>query len=125
MKLTKNQRSNRRKRAKRRMKTEQYLRDRQNLPMFPIAEDLANELGDVAPGTLITAREYKRCCLRIAAIRSGKVKRSTRNEKARYQVDKMPNNLIDAAAGLLQEDCPRETVGTCVAKICSVKLLVL
>jgi len=79
--LSKTQRDNRRKRAKRKIKTEQYLRDRQKEPMFPIEESLANELGDVAPGTMITMREYKRCCLRIAAIRSGTVKKSTRNER--------------------------------------------
>jgi len=81
MTLTKTQRDNRRKRTKRKIKTEQYLRDRQKEPMFPLSEVLANELGDVAPGTLITMREYKCCCLRIAAIRAGKVKKSTRNER--------------------------------------------
>jgi hypothetical protein len=81
MTLTKSQRHNRRNRAKRKMKREQYLIDRMKEQQFPLAECLANELGDIEAGTPITMREFQRCLYRIADIRAGRVKRPTRNEK--------------------------------------------
>ena len=77
MKLTRNQRSNRR----RQRKIEKYLRDREGEPMFPLSESIANELGDILPGTLLTKDEYERCCERVALIRAGLVRKSTRNER--------------------------------------------
>jgi hypothetical protein len=50
-------------------------------PQFPLAESLANELGDIEPGTPITMREFQRCLFRIADIRAGKIKKSTLNER--------------------------------------------
>ena len=66
-------------------KTQKYLLDRQKLPMFPLSEELANQLGDIAPGTMITMPEFKRCLWRLADIRSGKVKRA--NTEAQGPVD--------------------------------------
>ncbi len=79
MPLTKSQRNNRRKRAANRRKVEQYLIDRQKETMFPLAESLASELGDLEAGTLITMREFQRVLYRIADIRSGKIKKPTCN----------------------------------------------
>ncbi len=74
MTLTKlQQRHDRRKREKLR---KQYLRDRLKEPMFPLAESLANALGDIAPGTPLTAPELQRCLRRVADIRAGKARRS-------------------------------------------------
>jgi hypothetical protein len=70
-----------RQRAKRRLKREKYMKDREKLPQFPLAESLANELGDIAPNTMLTMPEFKRCLWRLADIRAGKVRRSTRNEQ--------------------------------------------
>jgi len=53
--------------------------------MFPLSEELANQLGDIAPGTMITMPEFKRCLWRLADIRSGKVKRA--NTEAQGPVD--------------------------------------
>ena len=81
MATTKTLRNNRRNRAKRKLRREQYLRDRMQETQFPLAESLANELGDIAPGTMLTMREFQRCLYRIADIRAGRVKKSTRNER--------------------------------------------
>ena len=71
-------------------RTQEYLIERQKEPMFPIAEKLANELGDIAPGTMITMREFTKCLWRLADIRAGKVQRSTLNEElARQQNAKL------------------------------------
>ena len=83
MLLTRIQRHRRRKRATRNRKIKQYLIDRQKDLVCQIPEDLANELGDIDPGTWLTEREYKRCLLRLAAIRAGLIRKSTRNEKFR------------------------------------------
>ena len=81
MELTKTQRHNRRKRAVRQRKINQYLIDRQKETQFPLAKSLADELGDIAPGTMITMREFQCCLYRLAEIRAGRVKKSTRNER--------------------------------------------
>jgi hypothetical protein len=70
-----------RQRAKRRLRIEKYMRDREKLPMFPLAKSIADELGDIREGTLITMPEFQRCLYRIADIRAGKVRKSTRNEQ--------------------------------------------
>jgi hypothetical protein len=59
---------------KRYLKIQKYLRDREKEPMFPLAESLANELGDIEAGTLITQAEFKRCLWRLADLRAGRVK---------------------------------------------------
>jgi hypothetical protein len=81
MKLTKSQRHNRRTHAKRQAKIRQYLLDRQKEEMHPLPADIAAGLGDIAPGEMLTAREYLRCLERLAAIRAGGIKKSTRNER--------------------------------------------
>ena len=68
-------------RAKRRLKREKYMRDREKLPMFPLAKVLADELGDIPEATLITQPEFKRVLFRIADIRAGRIKKSNRNEQ--------------------------------------------
>jgi hypothetical protein len=79
--LTKSRHHNRRKHAARQRKMKQYLIDREKEPMFPIPENLANALGDIAPREWITQREYVRCLARLEDIRAGLIKRSTRNER--------------------------------------------
>jgi len=81
VRLTRSQRRNRLRRRARSRRINQYLIDRQKEPMFPLAESLANELGDIAPGTPVTMPEFQRCLYRIAEIRAGKIKRSNRNER--------------------------------------------
>jgi hypothetical protein len=81
MNPTKSQRHNRRKRADRKKRREQYVLDRMKEPQFPLAKSIADELGDIEPGTPITMREFQRCLFRIADIRAGRVKRP--NTKAR------------------------------------------
>ena len=81
MQLTRSQRHNRRQRADRKKRREQYMIDREKLPMFPLEKSLADQLGDIEPGTPLTMPEFKRCLWRLADIRAGKVKRSTRNEE--------------------------------------------
>ena len=48
-------------------------------PMFPLAESLARELGDIQPGEPITLAEFQRCLYRLADIRSGRVKKPTQS----------------------------------------------
>jgi hypothetical protein len=83
MEFTKTQRRNRRKRATRQRKINQYLIDREKETQFPLAKSLADELGDIAPGTPVTMKEFQLCLYRLADIRSGKIKKSTRNERLR------------------------------------------
>jgi hypothetical protein len=86
MRLSKQRRNLRRNNARqaaRYEKTQKYLIDRQKQPMFPLAEALANELGDIPAGTMITQAEFKRCLWRLADIRAGKVKRPNTAPEAR------------------------------------------
>ena len=81
MGTSKTLRNNRRQREKRRLRREQYMLDRLKEPMFPLEKSIADAIGDIEPGTLLTLPELKRCLQRIEDIRSGKVKRSNRNEE--------------------------------------------
>jgi hypothetical protein len=60
--------------AARYQKTQKYLQDRQSETMFPLAKNLADELGDIEAGTPITMSEFQRCLWRLADIRAGRVK---------------------------------------------------
>jgi hypothetical protein len=50
-------------------------------PQFPLAKSIADELGDIPAGTMLTLPEFQRCLWRLADIRAGRVKKSNRNEK--------------------------------------------
>jgi len=49
-------------------------------PTFPLAKCIADELGDVPAGTMITLAMFERCLWRLADIRSGRVKKPARKE---------------------------------------------
>jgi hypothetical protein len=63
-------------------KIAKYLVDRQKEPMFPLADNLARELGDLQPGLMITQAEFERILWRLADIRAGKVKRPKSADRA-------------------------------------------
>jgi hypothetical protein len=47
---------------------------------FPLSAELAEQLGDVPAGTMITLKQFQRCLYRLADIRSGRVKKPNQFE---------------------------------------------
>jgi hypothetical protein len=70
---------------RRQRKIAKYLRDREREPQFPLPANIADGLGDLPPGQMVTAREYARCLARLEDILAGRIKRSTRNERLGVQ----------------------------------------
>jgi len=87
VRLTRCQIHSRHQRAKRNIKIKQYLLDRQKLPMVPLPKTIADELGDIEANTPVTMSEFQRCLRRLEDIRSGRIKKSNKNEKlnAKFQ----------------------------------------
>ena len=56
-------------------KWRKYLKDRKKELMVPLPKSLADTLGDIKHGTLVTVREWAICCKRASLIEAGVIKR--------------------------------------------------
>ena len=56
-------------------KWRKYLKDRKKELMVPLPKNLADTLGDIRHGTLVTVREWAICCKRASLIEAGVIKR--------------------------------------------------
>lgn len=52
-----------------------YLKDRKKELMVPLPKSLADTLGDIKHGTLVTIAEWAKCCERASLIEAGVIKR--------------------------------------------------
>ena len=52
-----------------------YLKARKKQLMVPLPKSLADTLGDIKHGTLVTVREWAICCERASLIEAGAIKR--------------------------------------------------
>jgi len=56
-------------------KWRKYLKDRTKELMVPLPKSLADVLGDIRHGELVTIKEWARCCERASLIEAGVIKR--------------------------------------------------
>jgi hypothetical protein len=56
-------------------KWRKYLKSRKKELMVPLPKNLADVLGDIRHGTLVTVREWALCCERASLIEAGLIER--------------------------------------------------
>lgn len=56
-------------------KWRKYMKARKKELMVPLPKSLADALGDIKHGTLVTVREWAKCCERASLIEAGVIKR--------------------------------------------------
>ena len=56
-------------------KWRKYLKDRTKELLVPLPKSLADTLGDIKHGTLVTIKEWAKCCERASLIDAGVIKR--------------------------------------------------